>query len=1380
MAINNPAQPSTAGLGTTQDESRGGLFTDTNGVGIDLSGVRGPDGVGVASISAVRDGATGLVTITYTLSNGSELTASYTVMDGMDGTNGINGQPGSQGDRGETGAAGANVESAAVDSNGRIAFRLSDGSTVVTTGDSIIGERGPAGPVDTVQSTHVNADGTLTITFDSGDVTTATSVIGPMGPEGPRIQSAELNEAGNMLTFTLSDGSQPVANGPFQGPQGDSVTSVALVSDGGNANSYHFEITITDNVTSTTIQEQTRSFTVPQGQDGQTGERGPMGDPGERGPMGDPGVSIDSVTYTGGTTAGEITNLMIMLSNGQTISIPIQPGRMGTAGTGTSTTFRGAGGISITDDPDGTVVITDNQDAQSIQGADIVGTNPPVSTDPLLLEYNPTSGNWVYVPFPTGGAAANDATISLVPGSHLTLGSNSQAPSDQPVRFTTNQSDNEEITIDLRTIDTFEEFRQAATTQPTPADGQGTALVEAHVLRQAIEDATAPSGNAFPAIPAPTSGDEFILIGQADPTDNGFYFYDGTEWVKDNTDPNAALAVWTPGAAYQTGDQVLHNGGSDTNSIYLARNDISSTTQPQSDQDNWFLVRSGIVSIQGPGDANPEPLTSNATLHFVEGPGIDIVRTAETARFTIGMQHTGTHDVDEFTPGWAYSFYDLANNMARTGVVADELGVASFSEIFYIHGGIRLIFADGQGHFSTDTTDPTNIFAFRTYAADQPAAGDPDTRSPLFPGATQDYIVYCQRTTSPTGSAEATVIQVDPPVNTLDELGALMGVPEQTPALENRVFANNVQVPGFQLNEHHSSDVTGTYAWAHTGNLTRIPTNKLPTDIAYTQSVDVTRSADDTTPEAIAIDANGNLGPTLQPQPKVVNDLDDVNLTQPTETPVVEGLLWDATEEEWTNSAISQTLEGLTDTAIPTPGNEQYLRYSTERGNDAQGDPLPPAWVAVDLPQMASGRIEFTQDGSAYVATAFIEDPDTPNVSTPISSTSITAGNGNQLAFTLARAATLALNVPDFDTLAWDQAFGTGVNPQTSIRATGTTDPLFPTQELVDLFTNSGNVTIVPSTSDPDPGPWTISFTDPSLVQSPTTGNSLIGGVTTAIAFRATNNETGTTADANGAVVRWNNVGFTIVNDRLGTPSPFNETISSYSFTFRTTNILTNNNARYSQAESTINGGATTTVDGQTNIVGQNIGIGNAGIVPVVVTSLPIYYNDTVPTDIVGVNFRRPSEVTGTELTFPDTIQTDTQPTWTYPLWWFAQAQTEDAPTTSAPFLAGTRIQAANQSRTRPLGNLGITYENTSGADQHIYIAYPQGSPQVNTVDVQSTIMGSTGMVQNLTIMDNNRGSGINFENSAAPTPADTREVYNWFRLDITNGATLAITNVNP
>ena len=44
MVISNPAQPSNANEATTDDQAKGGLFTDTNGVGLDLSGLIGPEG----------------------------------------------------------------------------------------------------------------------------------------------------------------------------------------------------------------------------------------------------------------------------------------------------------------------------------------------------------------------------------------------------------------------------------------------------------------------------------------------------------------------------------------------------------------------------------------------------------------------------------------------------------------------------------------------------------------------------------------------------------------------------------------------------------------------------------------------------------------------------------------------------------------------------------------------------------------------------------------------------------------------------------------------------------------------------------------------------------------------------------------------------------------------------------------------------------------------------------------------------------------------------------------------------------------------------------------------------------------------------------------
>ena len=95
MVISNPAQPSTADIATTQDESQGGFFTDTAGVGIDLSGVRGPQGPAGNGIDTVtfspnpaQVGVDTVVTITYT--DGS----TPTVLTIPAGTMGTAGTPG--------------------------------------------------------------------------------------------------------------------------------------------------------------------------------------------------------------------------------------------------------------------------------------------------------------------------------------------------------------------------------------------------------------------------------------------------------------------------------------------------------------------------------------------------------------------------------------------------------------------------------------------------------------------------------------------------------------------------------------------------------------------------------------------------------------------------------------------------------------------------------------------------------------------------------------------------------------------------------------------------------------------------------------------------------------------------------------------------------------------------------------------------------------------------------------------------------------------------------------------------------------------------------------------------------------------------------------
>ena len=138
-----PARPNTASEATTDDASRGGLFTDETdrNVVIDTSsfrgegGIPGPPGVGVQSITAVQSGAGNPVTVTYTLSNGTTQEIEYSV------GNGQMGDPGMDGMTGATGPEGRHVVSGVVNTDGTITFTNSDGSTFNTTGNV----RGPQG-----------------------------------------------------------------------------------------------------------------------------------------------------------------------------------------------------------------------------------------------------------------------------------------------------------------------------------------------------------------------------------------------------------------------------------------------------------------------------------------------------------------------------------------------------------------------------------------------------------------------------------------------------------------------------------------------------------------------------------------------------------------------------------------------------------------------------------------------------------------------------------------------------------------------------------------------------------------------------------------------------------------------------------------------------------------------------------------------------------------------------------------------------------------------------------------------------------------------------------------------------------------------------------
>ena len=362
---------------------------------------------------------------------------------------------------------------------------------------------------------------------------------------------------------------------------------------------------------------------------------------------------------------------------------------------------------------------------------------------------------------------------------------------------------------------------------------------------------------------------------------------------------------------------------------------------------------------------------------------------------------------------------------------------------------------------------------------------------------------------------------------------------------------------------------------------------------------------------------------------------------------------------------------------------------------------------------MASGRIDFTQSGNSYIATGFIETASDPDTITPIASVATNAGdNGQQLAFNLAREANLTLTAQDYATLDWDEEFTGG-----DLQVVGSTNSLFPMQFLQNLTADNSDVDILPPTGA---GPWTVSYGTPSLVTSNATAGTLAGGTSPSVEFTATNNMDATqTATADGMRVSWSDVVFIQNGDRYPqTGQSFLTTLNGYNYGFRVENISTTTNARWFAQGTVLQG--TATVDGQPNTAGFTSAIGTANNVPVSVTNYPFYYLTdqtapaaTVPTDTIRIRYRRPASITGAAQMqeFFMSHNVDDQPVWTYPLWWFAQAQSLDAPTTSAPFLTGTEIQSLNRSRTRALGNLNITYTNTSAVNEWVYVCLLYTSP---------------------------------------------------------------------
>ena len=87
-AIDTPAEPPQE-TNSTDQQAKGGLFTDTTGVGIDLSSLVGPAGRGIANIVQTPanpgEGVDSTVTVTYTDGSTPSVFDTPSGPDGLDG-----------------------------------------------------------------------------------------------------------------------------------------------------------------------------------------------------------------------------------------------------------------------------------------------------------------------------------------------------------------------------------------------------------------------------------------------------------------------------------------------------------------------------------------------------------------------------------------------------------------------------------------------------------------------------------------------------------------------------------------------------------------------------------------------------------------------------------------------------------------------------------------------------------------------------------------------------------------------------------------------------------------------------------------------------------------------------------------------------------------------------------------------------------------------------------------------------------------------------------------------------------------------------------------------------------------------------------------------
>jgi len=234
------------------------------------------------------------------------------------------------------GIEGRGISSVTLSENQHLVVAYTDG-TSTDLGEIVIHT-----PLDQIDAVSINSDGHLILSKDDGTTLDAGYAVGPKGDTGVGLESAHVNEDGELILTYTTGVSKNIGTVGF----GASIVDSTVSADG----RLQFTMSTGSTIDAGYVLGPTGSpgpkgdkgdqgiqgvkgdtgDRGPQGEQGIQGERGPQGEQGIQGDKGDPGTSVTSVTKISGTgQAGSTDVYQINLDNGTSSTFTVYNGRDG-------------------------------------------------------------------------------------------------------------------------------------------------------------------------------------------------------------------------------------------------------------------------------------------------------------------------------------------------------------------------------------------------------------------------------------------------------------------------------------------------------------------------------------------------------------------------------------------------------------------------------------------------------------------------------------------------------------------------------------------------------------------------------------------------------------------------------------------------------------------------------------------------------------------------------------------------------------------------------------------------------------------------------------------------------------------------------------------